>query len=195
MPDLRRIAKETGRDHELALKVWETGIPEARIVASMIDCPEEVTEQQMEEWVLGLNSWDVCDQVRMNLFQKTPLAWKKIGEWSEREEEYVRRAACALIACLAWCDKGASDPKFVRLLPVIKGGATDHRNYVKKAVSWALRNIGKRNRALNSAALQAVEEIGQMDSRAARWIASDARRELTIEAVQKRLGARKGAVR
>lgn len=175
--------------------MWETGIPEARIVASMIDCPEEVTEQQMEEWVLGFNSWDVCDPVCMNLFQKTPLGWKKIGEWSEREEEYVRRAAYALIACLAWCDKGASDEKFVRLLPVIKGGATDHRNYVNKAVSWALRNIGKRNRALNSAALQAAEEIGQMDARAARWIASDARRELTSEAVQKRLGARKGAGR
>ncbi len=195
VPDMRKIARKIGREHELALRLWETGIPEARMVASMIDRPEEVTEQQMEEWVLGFNSWDVCDQVCMNLFQKTPLAWKKIVEWSEREEEYVRRAAYALIACLAWCDKTASDEKFLELLPVIIRGATDPRNYVKKAVSWALRNIGKRNHALNKAALQAAEEIGQMDSRAARWIASDARRELVSEAVQKRLGARKGTAR
>lgn len=133
MPDMRRMANETGRDHELALKLWETGIPEARIVASMIDRPEEVTEQQMEECVLGFNSWDVCDQVCVNLFQKTPPARKNIGEWSDREE-CVRRATYALIACLAWCDKGASDEKFVGLLPVIRRGATDHRNLVKRAV-------------------------------------------------------------
>lgn len=189
VPDMRRIAKEAGKDHDLALRLWETGIPEARIVASMVDRPEDLTEQQMDEWVAGFNSWDVCDQVCMNLFEKSPLAWKKIVEWSEREEEYVKRAAYALIACLAWYDKEARDEKFIGLFPVIKRGATDKRNYVRKAVSWALRNIGKRNRSLNGAALEVAEEIGRMDSRAARWIASDVRKELSSEAVQKRLGA------
>ncbi|MDZ7270800.1 MAG: DNA alkylation repair protein [candidate division KSB1 bacterium] len=189
IPDLRRIAKETGKDHGLALRLWGTGIPEAKILAAMIDRPEELTEQQMDEWVAGFNSWDVCDQVCMNLFEKSPLAWKKILEWSEREEEYVKRAAYALIACLAWHDKGTSDAKFIGLFPVIKRGATDERNYVKKAVSWALRNIGKRNKRLNRAALEVAAEIGQMDSRAARWIASDVGKELNSEAVQRRLGA------
>lgn len=187
VPDMRRIAKEVGKDHDLARRLWETGIPEARIVAAMIDRPEEMTEQQMDEWVVGFNSWDVCDQVCMNLFEKSPLVWKKIVEWSEREEEYVKRAAYALIACLAWHDKKAKDEKFTRLFPLIKRGAIDERNYVRKAVSWALRNIGKRNKKLNEAALEVAEEMGRMDSRAARWIASDTRKELTSEAVQKRL--------
>jgi len=189
VPDMRRIAKETGKDHDLALRLWEIGIPEARIVAAMVDRPEELTERQMDEWVAGFNSWDVCDQVCMNLFRKSPLAWKKIIEWSEREEEYVKRAAYALIACLAWYDKEAGDQRFSGLFPVIKRGATDERNYVRKAVSWALRNIGKRNRKLNRAALEVAEDIGQMNTRAARWIASDVKKELSSEAVQKRLGA------
>lgn len=189
VPDMRRIAKETGKNHDLALRLWEIGIPEARIVAAMVDRPEELTEQQMDEWVAGFNSWDVCDQVCMNLFRKSPLAWKKIIEWSEREEQYVKRAAYALIACLAWYDKEAGDQRFSGLFPVIKRGATDERNYVRKAVSWALRNIGKRNRKLNRAALEVAEDIGQMDTRAARWIASDVKKELSSEAVQKRLGA------
>jgi len=189
VPNMRSIAKETGKDHDLALRLWEIGIPEARIVAAMVDRPEELTERQMDEWVAGLNSWDVCDQVCMSLFRKSPLAWKKIIEWSEREEEYVKRAAYALIACLAWYDKEAGDQRFSGLFPVIKRGATDERNYVRKAVSWALRNIGKRNRKLNRAALEVAEDIGQMDTRAARWIASDVKKELSSEAVQKRLGA------
>jgi len=189
VPDMRSIAKETGKDHDLALRLWKIGIPEARIVAAMVDRPEELTERQMDEWVAGFNSWDVCDQVCMNLFRKSPLAWKKIIEWSEREEEYVKRAAYALIACLAWYDKEAGDQRFIGLFPVIKRGATDERNYVRKAVSWALRNIGKRNRKLNRAALEVAEDIGQMDTRAARWIASDVKKELSSEVVQKRLGA------
>jgi 3-methyladenine DNA glycosylase AlkD len=189
VPNMRSIAKETGKDHDLALRLWEIGIPEARIVAAMVDRPEELTERQMDEWVAGLNSWDVCDQVCMSLFRKSPLAWKKIIEWSEREEEYVKRAAYALIACLAWYDKEAGDQRFSGLFPVIKRGATDERNYVRKVVSWALRNIGKRNRKLNRAELEVAEDIGQMDTRAARCIASDVKKELSSEAVQKRLGA------
>lgn len=188
IPELRQIAKEVGKDHQLALELWDTGIAEARIVAAMVDRPEDLTEEQMERWVAGFNSWDVCDQVCMNLFEKSPLVWKKIVDWSGREEEYVRRAAYALIACLAWHDKRTTDMEFIRLFPVIKQGATDERNYVKKAVSWALRNVGKRNRNLNQAAIELAEEIGRIDSKAARWIASDVLRELNSEAVQKRLG-------
>jgi 3-methyladenine DNA glycosylase AlkD len=187
VPDMRRIAKETGKNHRLALQLWKTGFAEAMMVASMIDIPKEVTEEQMEDWVRGFNSWDVCDQVCMNLFDKTPLAWKKVADWSEREEEFVKRAAYALIACLAWHDKEAPDEKFIRFLPVIKAGAVDDRNFVKKAVNWALRHIGKRNSNLNKIAIQAAKEIQKMDSKSAKWIASDAIRELEGEAVQKRL--------
>jgi 3-methyladenine DNA glycosylase AlkD len=187
MPDLRKMAKEIGKDHELALKLWKTGIQEARILAAMVDHPKEVMEQQMEEWVKDINSWDVCDQVCMNLFEKVPFARKKITEWSMREEEFVKRTAFSLIACLAWHDKEAPDEDFIRLMPVIKSGATDERNFVKKAVNWALRNIGKRNVNMNKAAIKTAKDIQQMDSKAARWIASGAIRELESEAVQRRL--------
>jgi 3-methyladenine DNA glycosylase AlkD len=187
VPDMRKLAKEIGRDHKLALDLWRTGIAEARIVAGMVGDPAKLTEEQMEEWVKGINSWDVCDQVCMNLFEKNQLAWKKIIDWSEREEEFVRRTAFSLIACLAWHDKKASDEKFIELLPVIIRGATDERNFVKKAVNWALRNIGKRNLNLNRAAINAAKEIQRLDSKAARWIAADAIRELESDAIQSRL--------
>jgi 3-methyladenine DNA glycosylase AlkD len=187
VPDMRKIAKEAGRDHQLALALWKAGITEAMVVASMVDVPEEVTEEQMEEWVKDFNSWDVCDQVCMNLFEKTPLAWKKVLDWSRREEEFVKRAAFALIACLAWHNKEAPDEEFIKLIPVIKEGTTDERNFVKKAVSWALRNIGKRNPNLNTVAIQAAKEIKDMDSKSARWIASDAIRDLTSDVAQRRL--------
>jgi len=185
--NLRKMAKEAGKDHALARQLWTSGIHEARILASMIDAPKVVTEEQMEAWVKDFDSWDVCDQVCMNLFEKVPLAWKKITDWSEQEEEFVKRTAFALMACLAWHDKEAVDEKFIELLPVIIKGSTDERNFVRKAVNWALRNIGKRNLSLNKAAINAAKEIQRIDSKAARWIASDAIRELTSEAVQKRL--------
>jgi len=187
VPDMRKLAKEIGRDHKLALDLWRTGIAEARIVAAMVGDPAKLTEGQMEDWVKGINSWDVCDQVCMNLFEKNQLAWKKIVDWSEREEEFVKRTAFSLIACLAWHDKKASDEKFIELLPVIIRGATDERNFVKKAVNWALRNIGKRNLNLNEAAISTAKEIQRLDSKAARWVASDAIRELESESIQKRL--------
>jgi 3-methyladenine DNA glycosylase AlkD len=140
----------------------------------------------MEAWVQDFDSWDVCDQVCMNLFDKTPLVWKKIHVWSDREEEYVKRAAYALIACLAVHDKGASDEVFISLIPVIKAGATDNRNYVKKAVSWALRNTGKRNPELNTVALVTARELQGINSRSARWIGSDAIRDLTSDATGRR---------
>jgi len=188
VPEMRRLAKEIGKDHELALELWKTGIPDARILAGMVGEPDKLTEKQMDDWVLDFDSWDVCDQVCMNLFEKTPLAVKKIHDWSLRDEEFVKRTAYALIACLAWHDKKAEDEKFIALFPVIKQGATDERNFVKKAVNWALRNIGKRNPSLNKAAIKLAKEIRQMDSKAARWIAANAIRELESDAVQKRLG-------
>ena len=187
VPEMRRIAKETGKDHNLAVRLWKTGVAEARIVASMIADPAELTGKDMDEWVKDFNSWDVCDQVCMNLFEKTSLAGQKIIEWSGREEEFVKRAAFALLACLAWHDKQAADQKFIEFLPLITRGATDERNFVKKAVNWALRNIGKRNPRLNKAAIRTAREIQRLDSKAARWIAADAIRELEGEGTQKRL--------
>jgi len=187
VPDMRKLAKELGRDHKLALDLWWTGIVEARIVAAMVGDPAKLSEEQMEEWVKGINSWDVCDQVCMNLFEKNQLAWKKIIDWSEREEEFVKRAAFSLIACLAWHDKKASDDKFTELLPVIVREATDERNFVKKAVNWALRNIGKRNLNLNEAAINTAKEIQRLDSKTARWIAADAIRELESDPIQNKL--------
>jgi len=187
VPDMRKLAKEVGKDHKLALELWKTGIDEAKIVAAMVDEPAKLTDEQMEDWVKDIDSWDVCDQVCMNLFEKNQLAWKKIAEWSDRNEEFVKRTAFSLIACVAWHDKKSSDEKFIELLPVIIKGATDERNFVKKAVNWALRTIGKKNLNLNKAAVDAAKEIQRLDSKAARWIASDALRELQGEAVQTRL--------
>ena len=187
VPDMRKMAKELGKDHKLALELWQTGIAEAKIVAALVDDPEKLTEEQMEDWVKDFNSWDVCDQVCMNLFDKSPLAWKIIIDWSERSEEFVKRAAFALIACLAWHDKETEDERFIELLPIIVRCADDNRNFVKKAVNWALRHIGKRNLNLNRMAINTAREIQGIDSKAARWIASNAIRELESEAVQRRL--------
>ncbi|OGO17347.1 MAG: DNA alkylation repair protein [Chloroflexi bacterium RBG_16_48_7] len=189
VPDLRAIAKEAKKNHKLALELWDTGIAEARIVASMVDDPSQVTEKQMDMWVLGIDSWDVCDQLCMNLLDKWPLAWRKVTDWSARDEEFVKRTAFSLLACLAWHDKKAEDKKFIDLLPLIKQASTDERNFVKKAVNWALRMIGKRNINLNREAIAAAREIAKLDSKAARWIASDAIKELESPAVQRRLKA------
>ncbi|MBC8388465.1 MAG: DNA alkylation repair protein [Actinobacteria bacterium] len=186
IPELRKMGKVIGKDHRLALRLWATKIPDAMILAALIDNPSDVTEEQTEDWVKDINSWDVCDQLCMNLLEKVPFVLKKIDQWSKREEEFVKRTSFALIACLAWHDKKAPDKFFTRFFPVIKRGATDNRNYVKKAVSWALRNIGKRNINLNKLALEEAGAIGKIDSKSTRWIASDIIRELESEAVQKR---------
>ena len=187
IPDLRNIAREVGKDRGLAQRLWEAGIRETRILASMIDDPGMVTEGQMESWVGGFDSWEVCDQCCMNLFGRTVFAYKKAVEWSLREEEFVKRAGFVLMARLAVTDKRADDGAFAEFLPIIGRGATDKRNFVKKAVNWALRQIGKRNLVLNDMALRTAREIQQMNSASARWVASDAIRELTSEAVQNRL--------
>ena len=184
IPALRAIARRIGKDHALAEELWSTGVHEARILASFIDLPGQVTSEQMEIWASDFDSWDVCDQCCSNLFDKIPFADQKAIEWSAREEEFVKRAGFVLMATLAVHDKKAGDEKFIGFLPYIVRESDDERNFVKKAVSWALRQIGKRNRRLNALAIGTAREIQQKDSRAARWIASDALRELTGESVQ-----------
>jgi 3-methyladenine DNA glycosylase AlkD len=187
IPNLRVIAKESGRNHLLAQQLWASGVHEARILASMIDDPRMVTEEQMENWVKDFDSWDVCDQCCSNLFDKTRFAHQKAVEWSRKKEEFVKRAGFVLMATLAVHDKKADNEAFVKFLPIIKKEATDDRNYVKKAVNWALRQIGKRNQTLRKKAMETAEEIQKMDSTAAKWVASDALRELAGEEVQRRI--------
>lgn len=178
VPVMRSLAKKIGKNHQIALELWQTKIHEARILASMIDDPKEVSGKQMEQWVKEFNSWDSCDQCCMNLFDKLPVAWKKAIEWANRKEEFVRRAGFALMACLAWHDKQAKDKDFEKFFSVIKKYATDERNFVKKAVNWALRQIGKRNANLKIKAIKMAEEIKKINSSVAWWIAIDAIKEL-----------------
>ena len=187
IPALRAIARRTGKNHALAQELWSSGIHEARILACFIDSPKQVTPEQMESWASEFDSWDVCDQCCSNLFDKTPFAYQKAGEWSGREEEFVKRAGFVLMAALAVHDKKAEDSKFTPFLPMIIRESDDERNFVKKAVNWALRQIGKRNKNLNALAISTAREIQERSSRAARWIASDALKELTGESVQRRL--------
>ena len=191
IPILRKMARETGKDHELALALWESGIHEARLLACFIDRPDMVTEEQMESWVKDFDSWDVCDQCCSNLFDHTAIAHEKALEWCGREEEFVRRAGFVLMACLSVHDKKAPDEAFIKFLPLVKKYAADERNFVKKAVNWALRQIGKRNLNLNEMALKTAGEIKQIDSRSARWIAGDAIRELSSDAVRDKLAKKK----
>lgn len=187
--DLRKLAREIGKDHRLAQRLWASGYHEARILAGFVDEPDLVTERQLDRWVKDFDSWDVCDQVAA-LFEKTPLARKKISEWAKSDREFVKRTAFSMIAGLAVHDKVADDRQFERFFLIIKRASTDDRNFVKKAVNWALRSIGKRNRSLNRRAIAVAKEIGAIDSRAARWIAADALRELTGVKVQRRFGRR-----
>jgi len=189
-PQLRRIAGKLRKDHLLAQQLWTTRIHEARILAGMIDEPRKVTEAQMEEWASAFDSWDVCDGCCSELFDKTSLAYQKAVEWSGRRGEFVKRAGFALMAALAVHDKKAPDTKLQRFLPIIKRESIDERNFVRKAVNWALRQIGKRDQHLNQLAIKTAKQIQRMDSKSARWIAADALRELTSPSVQRRLRAR-----
>jgi 3-methyladenine DNA glycosylase AlkD len=184
---LKPLARQIGRDHVLAQQLWESGIHEARMLAGMVDEPGKVTEAQMESWVVDFESWDICDQCCSNLFDKTPFAYTKVEEWSARKEEFVKRAGFVLMACLAVHDKKAPNERFIAFLPVIIRESGDDRNFVKKAVNWALRQIGKRNCELNEAAVETAREIRELGTRSGKWIAADALRELTGQAVQNRL--------
>lgn len=190
-PDLRKLARQVGRDHGLAQELWAAEFFEARILATLVADPAKLTERQMNRWAKDFDNWAICDSACINVFRYARVAHRKCVEWSARREEFAKRAAFALMAGLAVADKTASDEAFLRFLPLIKGAATDERNGVKKGVNWALRQIGKRNIPLNRAALAACREIRAIDSRAARWIAADARRELESAAVQRRLRLQK----
>ena len=187
VPKIRTLAREVGGEHHLALKLWETGLHDARLLATMIDDPGQVTVDQMDKWVRDFDSWDVVDGSCGNLFDKTPMAIGKAKEWCKREEEFVRRAGFVLMAELAVHDKKAKDQVFLDFFPLIIGGSSDNRNFVKKAVNWSLRQIGKRNLKLNKAAVSTALKIQKMESGAAKWVASDALRELKSPQVLKRL--------
>jgi len=188
---LRNFAKKIGKNHELAVRLWESGIRDARMVAACIEDPKTVTEDQVDEWVKGIDSWDICDHCCGHLFDKTPFAYKKAKEWTQRKEEFQKRAGFSLMAWLAVHDKKADDSEFEVFLTIIKKESTDERNYVKKAVNWALRNIGKRNITMNKKAIEIAKEIQKIDSKTARWIASDAIRELTGEKVKQKFDRKK----
>jgi len=189
-PELKQIARQYRKDHVLALALWDSGYHEARLLATLIDDPKQVTEAQAEAWVEDINSWDICDGFTGSLIDKTPFAYKKAVEWAHREEEFVRRAGFALMAWLPVHDKKAPDEKFDKFFTLMIRHADDERNFVKKAVNWALRQTGKRNLALNRKAIKVAKEMAEKDSKSARWIAKDALRELTSDKVQARLKKR-----
>jgi 3-methyladenine DNA glycosylase AlkD len=189
-PVLHALARRIGRDHRLAEDLWASGIHEARILATLIGESAKVTAAQMERWARDFNAWDVVDAACCYLYPEAAPAWKHVKLWSRRREEYVKRAAFSLLAYLSYKDKKSRDVQFERALRIVEREATDERNFVRKAVNWALRNIGKRNLRLNRAAIRAAEGIRRQESRTARWIAADALRELRSEAVQKRLRRR-----
>lgn len=178
MPELRSLARSIGKHHPLAEKLWETGIPDAMILAALVGEPEKLRSDQMDRWVADFQSWDVCDQVCSNLFDRSPLAWQKARRWSTRKEEFVKRAGYVLIAALAVHDRASADDKFTALFPLIRRGAADDRNYVRKAVCWALRQIGKRNESLRKAAISQARGLRKSTAASARWIASETIREL-----------------
>jgi 3-methyladenine DNA glycosylase AlkD len=183
---LRSIAKEIGKDHDLAIKLWNSDIHDARLLACFIDDSDKITSEQMDSWAKDFDSWDICDQACTSLFDQHPLAWLKVVEWAERNEEFVKRGAFALIAGLSVHDKKANDKKFEQFFPIIKRHSIDERNYVKKAVNWALRNIGKRNLELNKKTIKLSDDILKIESKTAKWIARDALKELTSIKIQNR---------
>ena len=186
-PKLDELAKKMGKNHELGMALWTTGIHDAKLLGVLISQPEKVDAKQMDRWVGDFDNWDVCDGTCCHLFVFAAPAWKKALEWTRRKKEFEKRAGFALAAFLAVHDKLAADTSYKKFLKVIEREAWDDRNFVRKAVNWALRNIGKRNLRLNRAAIASAERIRRQNTRAARWIAADALRELRSEAVQKRL--------
>jgi 3-methyladenine DNA glycosylase AlkD len=187
---MQRYAKELGRNHDLATALWDTGWYEARTVAAFVGEPDRLTPAQMDRWCRDFDSWGICDTVCFHLFDRTPHAWDKVAKWSRSREEFVKRGAFALLACLALHDKAAPDARFLRALPLIERAASDDRNFVKKGVSWALRLIGRRNAALNDASVALARRLADSPDPAARWIGKGAVKELTSAAVVRRLAAK-----
>ncbi len=188
VPDIRAVARLCGRDNTLAGQLWATGIHEARQLAPMVADPQTTPEPVLEAWVGEIESWDVGDGFA-SFVADTPYAWNKVFEWSAREEEFVRRCAFATIASLTH-DRRQADEQLLATLPLMRAAASDPRNFVKKAVNWALREVGKRNLALNAAAIECALAVQADGTRPGRWIAADALRELRSEAVQARLAAK-----
>jgi len=185
--DIRRLGKRIGRNHALALALWKRDIYEARMLAALIAEPERITPTQMDRWCRDFDSWGICDTLCFHLFDKTPHAWAKIAQWSDDRREFVKRAAFALLASVAGHDKSATDRQFHGTFPLIERAANDGRNFVKKGVSWALRGIGHRNRALNRAAVELAQRLAGSEDPAARWIGKDALRDVTRPALLRRL--------
>jgi 3-methyladenine DNA glycosylase AlkD len=181
VPAIRAIARRVGKNQPLAEELWESGVHEARVLASMVADPRAITRSTMDRWVRDFNSWDVCDACCCDLFDRTPFAWQKIPKWARSKSEYVRRAAFSTLAGAAVHDKTAEDQRFLGGLVLVERYAFDDRNFVRKAVNWALRNIGKRNTRLLPAAVDCAKRIRAQDSKAARWIAADALREFRLK--------------
>jgi 3-methyladenine DNA glycosylase AlkD len=192
-PALHALARRIGKNQKLANELWSSGIHEARILAALIGEPDKITAVQMERWARDFDSWDVVDAACCYLFAGAKPAWDKVYEWSSRRGEFQKRAAFSLAAYLGYKDRAAGDQQFERFLRVIEREACDERNFVRKAVNWAQRNIGKRNLRLNKAAIRAAERMRGQNSRSARWIAADVLRELKSEAVQERLERKVGS--
>ena len=189
---IQQLAKRLGKDHDLAEALWQTGWYEARMLSSYVDDPALVTAGQMDRWARDFDNWGICDTVCFVLFDKTPHAWRKVDQWSKRREEFVKRAAFALIASLALHDKASGDKPFLRSLKVIERGATDPRNFVKKGVSWGLRVLGRRNQVLNTAAIKVSRRLAESEEPAARSTGKEALRELTGPIVRRKLAAKAG---
>ena len=186
-PVLHKFAREIGKDHRLAKQLWLSGIHEAKILATLVGEPDRVRASEMDRWARAFDSWDVVDTACCYLYAHTKFAWNKVRAWSKHPEPFIKRAGFSLAAYLSYKDKHSPDAEFVKFLRVIERESNDDRHFVKKSINWALRNIGKRNRNLNREAIRIAEQLRKRDSRAARWIAADALRELRSDAVQRRL--------
>ena len=193
--DIRQLGKRTGKDHDLALALWETGWYEARMLTAFVDDPGLVTPAQMDRWTRDFDNWAICDTLCFHLYDKTPHAWSKIEKWSRQRAEFVKRAGFALLASVALHDKRAPDAPFLKSLKLIEREATDDRNFVKKGISWALRGIGARNPALNAAAMETATRLGGSNDSAARWVGKDALRDFAGPASQRRLASQKKKAR
>ena len=187
MATLQTLSKRLGKNHALAITLWNSGCYEARLLASMVGEPERVTRAEMNAWAASLENWADCDTVCFKLWDRTPFAWEKARQWTKAPREFVKRGGFVLMACLALHDKGAPDADFLAFLPLIEKGAQDERNFVMKAVSWALRSIGRRNRALNKAAIDVARRLAKAEDTAPRWVGKDALRELESAKVKSRL--------
>lgn len=187
--NIRVLGKRLGRNHELALALWETGVYEARMLTAFVDEPARVSSAQMDRWCRDFDNWAICDALCFHLFDRTSQAFAKVTQWSDKRAEFVKRAAFALLASLALHDKTTGDEPFLASLPLIEHAATDDRNFVKKGVSWALRGVGRRNAVLNAAAVKLAQRLSDSPSAPARWVGKDAHRELTSAAVTRRLAA------